>query len=404
MTSAPARIPPLPVLCWAALRGPKASPLPSLLALPGVQLTTSGRAAILLALEALGIGPGQRVLVPTYHCPTMVAPVVARGAAPLFYPLDSGGAPQLDWLERCPTDGVRALIVAHLFGLPQPMAALRAWCDRRGVALIEDCAHALFGSSGGRAIGTWGDMAIGSLVKFLPVPEGGCLVVNGAQVAPELVPPRLGAEAKAVVDSLDAATRHGRLPGLNAAVSAGLAAWRRLRSRAQPVAARPAAAHASASAPSPAPAAEGSMDTARAHRQPTRTTRFLVAHLPRQGLVERRRALYADLAQGLAGHGGLHPLMPQLPAGCAPYVFPLWVDAPDPAYAELRRRGIPVFRWNWLWPGTPAIVGDSGSAWADHVLQLGCHQALSAADVDRIVQTVLELFAQPAAPGDAPSA
>jgi len=400
MTPALARIPPLPVLCWAALRGPKASPLPSLLALPGVQLTTSGRAAILLALEALGVDPGQRVLVPTYHCPTMVAPVVARGAAPLFYPLDDNGAPQLDWLEQCPLDGVRALIVAHFFGLPQPMAALRAWCDRHGVALIEDCAHALFGSSGGRAIGAWGDMAIGSLVKFLPVPEGGCLVVNRAHVAPGLAPAGIGAEARAVVDSLDAATRHGRLPGLNAAVGAGLAAWRRLRSRPPVAQAHPAASPT----PAPAAAAEKSIDTARAHRQPTRTTRFLLAHLPRQGLVERRRALYAELAQGLAGHGGLHPLMPQLPAGCAPYVFPLWVDAPDPAYAELRLRGIPVFRWNWLWPGTPAIVGDSGGTWANHVLQLACHQALSGTDVERIVQAVLELFAQPAAPGAAPAA
>jgi len=393
VTPAPVPIPPLPVLSWSALSGPREAPLPSLLTLAGVQFTTSGRAAILLALESLGVVPGQRVLVPTYHCPTMVAPVVTLGAAPLFYPLDDTGAPKLEWLNQCDLRGVRALIVAHYFGLPQPMAALRAWCDRHGLALIEDCAHALFGASGGRAIGAWGDMAVGSLVKFLPLPEGGCLVINGALDAPRLVPPGLGAEVRAVVDTLDAAARHQRLYGMNGLVIAALAAWRQLRGSSGATSATPTSA--------PPPRIDSPIDTLRAHRLPTRTARFLARHLPRQQVVDARRARYAELARRLAGHSGLHPLLPLLPPDCAPYVFPLWVDAPDPAYAELRRRGIPVFRWNWQWPGTPAIAGDSGARWAHHVLQLGCHQALSDADTDRIVRTVVELYATAPVPAAA---
>ena len=93
---------------------------------------------------------------------------------PFFYPLDGNGAPRLDWIRQQNLQGVRAILVAHFFGLPQPLAAIRQWCDQRGIRLIEDCAHALFGRSDGKAIGSWGDVAIGSLTKFHPVPEGGC--------------------------------------------------------------------------------------------------------------------------------------------------------------------------------------------------------------------------------------
>ncbi len=118
--------------------------MPCLLDSPRLSFTTSGRAAIALALQALGVGSGDRVLVPTYHCPTMVAPAVHVGARPVFYPLRSSGA-DLAFLEALDLTGVRAILATHYFGLPQPMAELRRFCDRKGIALIEDCAHALFG-------------------------------------------------------------------------------------------------------------------------------------------------------------------------------------------------------------------------------------------------------------------
>ena len=62
---------------------------------PGMQFTTSGRAAILLGLEALGLAPTDRVLVPSYHCPTMVSPALALGQPVGFYPIDAVGCEQL---------------------------------------------------------------------------------------------------------------------------------------------------------------------------------------------------------------------------------------------------------------------------------------------------------------------
>lgn len=126
-------IPRLPVLDWRSFSGAKHSSTPCLLDLPQTQLTHSGRASILLALEMLGVGQGDRVLVPTYHCPTMIAPVTQRQAQPLFYPLREDGSPDLAWIDAQDLSGVRAILAAHFFGIPQHLEPLRAWCDQRGI-------------------------------------------------------------------------------------------------------------------------------------------------------------------------------------------------------------------------------------------------------------------------------
>ena len=367
--------------------------MPCLLDLPGLHFSTSGRASILLALEALGVGPGDKVLLPTYHCPTMVAPAVDRGAVPLFYPLDAHGTPDLDALSRTDLRGVRAMLAAHYFGLPQPMQAVAAWCDARGIALIEDCAHALFGRAGTRPIGAWGDIAIGSLTKFLPVPEGGCLVVNRGQAPRALAGCGVGAQVRAAVDMLDVGARQGQLHGLNGAIGGTLWALRKVRGG--PAPALPAT-HAEPDTPQEP--SENHIDRELAHRALASSCRLAARALPRQRIVQRRRANYALLAERLSGHRGLRPLEPTLPADCAPYVFPLWVDDPDPGYLELRKLRMPVFRWERLWPGVEPLANDHGVRWAHHVIQLACHQDLSARDLDRFVHELLRLYAAPRGP------
>jgi perosamine synthetase len=401
-TPGPPPIPRLPVFGWQALRGAREAATPCMLELPGLHYTTSGRAAILLALQTLGLGPRDAVLLPSYHCPTMVAPARHLGAQVRFYPIDAQGTPRLDWLAQQDLQGVRVLLAAHFFGLPQPMAPVRAWCSQRGIALIEDCAHALFGRSGGQAIGSWGDVAIASLTKFLPVPEGGCLVVNpGASQAAGKAPPPLnacglGSQLRAATDILELGAAHRRLGGLNGLVRGALAAMRSLRARTTPddVTGQPDGGNPNALPPGGTlSAAEQQIDSTLAHRRLSVASRWLGNAVPRARIVERRRAHYAWLAQRLAGHQGLRPLLPDLPPDCAPYVFPLWVDTPDPGYAELRQLRMPVFRWDRLWPGVPALPGDHGPRWSHHVLQLACHQDLQADDMERFARALLRLYA-----------
>src|ERR1700704_6654321 len=137
--------PRLPVLGWPAFSGERGAPTRGVLSARHRRYTTSGRAAIALALRALEIGSNDKVLVPTYHCPTMIAPVAQSGAQPIFYPITASGGVDLEWLQRVALNGARAMLATHYFGFPQPMSRLRAFCDAHRIALIEDCAHAFFG-------------------------------------------------------------------------------------------------------------------------------------------------------------------------------------------------------------------------------------------------------------------
>lgn len=380
-------IPRLPVLGWASFRGDRAAKLPGVLDLPNVRYTTSGRAAIALALRVLNVQPGDAVLVPTYHCPTMIAPIVRAGATPVFFPVDALGAPSRAFLDSLSTTGVRAMLAAHYFGLPQHFSWLREWCDRRGIALIEDCAHAFFGRSDGRPVGSWGDVAIASLTKFFPVPEGGCLVSAKRSLDHvELAPRGAVAEIKAAMDAFEMGARHARFAGLNGLLGLAFGAKDRLRGR---------------SGPSEPPADEdvgepsvNEYDDSLVAVRAASPTRWVVRHVKHARIVAQRRHNYVRLAALLADVPGARPLRPELPDGAAPYVFPLLVENAEPRYRALRSVRLPLFRWDRLWPGTPSIADDNGLHWASAVFQLACHQDLSDTEIERIAATVHDTFAK----------
>jgi hypothetical protein len=85
-------------------------------------------------------------------------------------------------------------------------------------------------------------------------------------------------------------------------------------------------------------------------------------------------------------------MQPDLPERAAPYVFPLWVDAPAKVYQRVRRAGIPVFRWDDVWPDIPMMPRDTGSEWAVHVFQLGCHQDLELSDLAAMADALREIL------------
>ena len=372
--------PRLPVLGWSAFSGERAAPIPGVLDVRHRRYTASGRAAIALALRVLGVVPGDRVLVPTYHCPTMIAPVVRGGALPVFYPITESGSVDLQWLERAALAGTRAMIAVHYFGFPQPMSRLRAFCSANRIALIEDCAHAFFGISDGAVVGTWGDLAIASLPKFFPVPEGGVLLSATRDLKEfDLAPCSWRDEVKSLADAIEVGASHARFPGVNALLSGVFGLKTRLRSRYHPV-------HA--------PASQGGDGTSLAidprfdSLRPVVVARWIVNGAHHSRIVEHRRRNYAILASRLSRIDGARPLRPDLPDDVAPYVFPLYVDTPSASYQRLRSAGIPIFRWDEVWPGTPALAGDHGLDWADRVFQIGCHQDLSVHDIEAMASTI----------------
>ena len=386
MTPVQRHLPKRPVLDWADFVGARQPSLPSIADLPHRQLTTSGRAAIYHALKLANPAPGSAVLVPTYHCPTMIAPVVLLGLEPIFYPINAQGLPALELISDADARRANCLLAPHYFGITQSFAHLRQWCEATNTLLIEDCAHAFYGMAGERPVGAWGDYAITSLTKFFPILEGGLLASASRPIpALSLAPRTLKEELKGAFDISHMATAHGRLKGLGLFIDS----LRGDRGRSAPK--RPEQTAAAAPPPDPAPTTSACMhdsDMARVNSAPLRSTRWLTAHLPQQQACTHRQRLFARYADALSALPGARALHAELPANTAPYAFPLWVDDAERVYHTLRIAGVPVYRWDRRWPGTPHLAGDQGPLWSTHVLQLLCHQSLTVDEADWTIATI----------------
>lgn len=130
------------------------------LGVPGAVATGYGRGALLLALEAVGVG-GADVAVPNFICSQVPEAVRRAGGRAVFYPVRLNTTIHPDDFRDALTPRTRAAIVAHYFGEPhRNIAVLAEICRRRSIVLIEDCALAL-----GSSAGTTGDLATFSFTK-----------------------------------------------------------------------------------------------------------------------------------------------------------------------------------------------------------------------------------------------
>lgn len=378
------RLPKAPVLGWHSFAPRLKCESPSVADLPHRLLLTSGRAALYAALKQTALPAGSKVLVPTYHCPTMVAPIVEAGFVPVFYPIGPDGLPDLERIASAPGEhGV--MFVAHLFGLPQGLGTVAAWCQQHRIVLVEDCAHAYFGTAGDRPVGTWGDFATASLTKFFPVSEAGLLAsATRTMATAELRHADLRAQLKSAWDVAHVSYDHGELAGIRQVVGAIL--------RLGGFAPR-SAGTSDFTQPVGADEIRAGCDMGRIQQAPCLPARWLHQVLPTADIVRSRRRTFGRLEQAFSHAAGAQQLALPLPSDAAPYAFPLWIDGPtraDAVYARMRHEGLPVFRWDRRWPGTPEIAGDQGTRWARQVLQLLCHQSLRLDEVDYISSRTLD--------------
>ena len=148
---------------------------------------SNGTAALHLALLATGCGPGDEVVVPSLTFVAAANSIAHSGATPVF--CDIEGADDLTLspadLERVIGPATRAVIVMHYGGHPCQMEAILDIARRRGLAVIEDAAHAPGASWRGRMCGTIGDVGCFSFFshKNLPTGEGGMVVTDDDAIA-----------------------------------------------------------------------------------------------------------------------------------------------------------------------------------------------------------------------------
>jgi len=147
---------------------------------------SSGTAALHLALEALGIGPGDEVIIPSFTLIVSANVVCWTGAKPVLVDVEPDTwcmNPRL--IEEKITPRTKAIMVVHMYGHPADMGAIMAIARRHGLRVIEDCAQAHGAEVHGRRVGAVGDVGAFSFYgnKIITTGEGGMVVTNDAAVA-----------------------------------------------------------------------------------------------------------------------------------------------------------------------------------------------------------------------------
>jgi hypothetical protein len=348
--------PPLPPGLY--LRRPQ--PLPFPLDDPRCRLFELARHALWHGVRALGLRPGDEVLVPHYHHGSEIEVLAQLGLECRFYEGDRGLEPVEAELEALATSRTRALLLIHYAGFPQASGRWRRWCDDRGLLLLEDAAQAWLAGEEGRPVGSLADVAVFCLYKTFGVPDGAALVTKGTVTA-SVRRPRL--------DPLRLARRH--------------AAWVRGRlavpsSQPEPTAAVVTpdddfALGAPLFGPHPAAA-------------------FLLRRMGHD-VAETRRANYRGLLERLPA-GSTAPPFDEVPAGASPFVFPLSTSRKDDALRRLRRAGIHAFDfWSFGHPLAQASQPESVRERRGRTIGLPVHQELRSADLDHMALCVADLVA-----------
>lgn len=377
---APAFPPPaIPVLPYLTLEqiALRRHPLPSFLRRPHA-FFRNGRSALASVLVRENLR-GRRILVPGYMCKSVIEPVIWSQSTPVFFALDDELNVDLDDFESKVTDA-DAAIVTHFFGMPQvAITRIAEICRANDVLLIEDCAHAYLGEVSGRSLGSFGDYAIASTVKFCPGVEGGLLVANGRQLEREMYPRWSSLRLRSAVSILDRCVsgnqsrrRHG---GFDANSVPSVPAWRAQRLAELEV----------------VPDANGRyewFDPADVAAPGDALSYKLLYFLDYEQMRRVRRDNFAKYVEAFANAAGCAPMVGRLRPGTVPYMFPLYVEDIEAVFRTLKYQRIPIWRWEQQHVDVPAV----GKRYGRNLLHLPCHQCLGPQDVAAIAAAIVRVI------------
>lgn len=143
-------------------------------------LTGGGTGALVCSLAALGIGPGDEVIVPAYTWMATATAVLSVGAIPVLAEVDATLTLDPNDVEKKLSPQTRALIPVHMAGRPSNLARLLEIAKKHNLKLVEDSCQADGGSYRGQRLGSWGDMGAFSFndFKIMSCGEGGALVTD----------------------------------------------------------------------------------------------------------------------------------------------------------------------------------------------------------------------------------
>ena len=145
----------------------------------------SGTAALIVALQAHGVGPGDEVVTTPFSFIATATSIIACGARPVFVdvdPFDLNIDPAM--VEAAITPATKAVMPVHIFGHPARVTEIAALCARHGLALVEDACQAHGAEHGGRRVGAFGTGCFSFYpTKNMTTGEGGIITTDDDEVA-----------------------------------------------------------------------------------------------------------------------------------------------------------------------------------------------------------------------------
>lgn len=149
----------------------------------------NGTAALDIAFEAIEIGPGDEVIVPSFTIISCLNHILRRGATPIFVdslPDTWNMDPQA--VEMAITMNTKAIVVVHIYGLPADIDQILDVADRNGILVVEDAAEAHGQHLEGRALGSFGKLSTFSFYsnKLITTGEGGMVLTDDPGLATRL--------------------------------------------------------------------------------------------------------------------------------------------------------------------------------------------------------------------------
>lgn len=308
------------------------------------------RYALLDALRMLKVGAGSRVLLPSFICRDLLAPIAMLGAEPCWYPVGAEMSPESP-PEAWPVADV--VIAVNFFGFPQDLAPFERYVQRTGATLIEDNAHGYLSQDPqGDWLGTRAKIGLFSVRKTFRFPDGGALMVRN-DARKDGLAEQLPFAGTGLHSAQTFKNRIRRLPLFGPALL-----------KASVMLARAARKWRTGSAtPLPDPESERLI---RENPHPWQGLPGALSRVDAPAEMARRRRLY-EVCVAEGRRAGVLSVFPCLPDNCAPYGYPFRSDVAgrQAMQALANRLGLDLVNWPDL-PG--AIEATSPAHYRDVLL------------------------------------
>ena len=336
------------------------------------------RNAIWHGVDALGLKPGDVVLMPAYHHGIEVETLLRKGLQLVYYRIDENMHIDFEHLESLVTPETSALYIIHYIGFPQAVKRLSAFAASHNLKFIEDCALSLFSSAYDVPLGASGDISIFCLYKTLPVPHGGMLVVNKAEITLPFAPQKpnwastTAILANRILDGLD--TKWG---GVGYQLNNALKSVARKFKRTMPV--------------EHIPIDTEELVVKHLDLGVSSITRYLIRRLGRDFIVMRRRRNYSYLAKLLKDTVDIP--FEELPEGVCPLFLPVLVEHKKATHDALIKKGVEAVNfWSRNHHDVPVGMFPEVTYLREHILELPIHQGLEEVHMEYVASKVKQVL------------